>query len=341
MIASSRKDHPVPNPKIPDGMFKFFSLGTVAENKKLDSHTIRVTPIEQLQMLDGEIKSDPTTQEVEGKDSDGKSYTATTITDNAIEADWFPLDAGDRMTSPDVRRGERVLIWRYGDSDDYYWTPTGLDNHLRKLETVVHMYSATADESVTELTADNAYVVSVSTHKKAITITTSTANGEPTKWCLQLNTADGRLMFTEDGGNTVEIDAKNSLIELLNADKSRMSLDKTNIYVYADDGLFIETGKSVEIKTQTVKIDCKDYTLNCTNHTVNSTTTKIATTTATISGTTITLDAPTSKITGNLAVTGSLTTGPQASIGGLTIADGMIQCQGIVSTGPVRAPNID
>lgn len=324
----------------PDGLLKIYSLGKVAENKALDSHSIRVTPIEQLQMLDGEIKSDPTDHESEGTDASGQSYTATSTTDNAIVADWLPLTGGYQMTSPDVRRGERVLLWRYGDGDDFYWTALGMDNELRKLETVVHMYSATADETVEELTADNSYVVSISTHTKALTVTTSKANGEHTGWCLQLNTAEGRLMFTEDNGNTVEIDAKNALIELVNADKTRLSLDRTNMYVYADDGLFIETGKSVEIKTQTYKIDCKDYTLNCTNNTVKSSTTKMTSDTTMIQGSAITLDGPT-KVGGDLTVTGALTTGPNATIGGLTISDGIIRCAGITSTGRVNAPNIN
>jgi hypothetical protein len=242
--------------------FKFASWGIVANNKAMSENTIQVTPIEQLTMLDGELGSIPTEQEAEGQDASGQSYTSKVTSDTAVEADWLPgLGAGNRVTSPDVRRGERVMLFQYADDDKYYWTSLGLDNHLRKLETVIYSWSATTDEAVDGTTDGNCYSLEVSTHAGQITLKTSTKNGEHCMYAIQIDAKNGRVMMVDDIDNEFVFDSKNTHLWMKNADGTLMELNKKQFHVYAPDDIFMEAVNSILMKTKDFRIECNDYKL--------------------------------------------------------------------------------
>ena len=117
-------------------LFHVYTIGRAASNRKLSSPLLEVYPIEHFGYLDGEINSDPTTTKASGVDANGKAYTTSVTTTNSIQATWIQWGS-NRTTPPDVRRGERVLLWRYADTDQFYWTTLGMDDYLRRLETVV------------------------------------------------------------------------------------------------------------------------------------------------------------------------------------------------------------
>lgn len=207
---------------------KTYSIGQVAENKALNSKEIQVIPIEAMTMLDGEAKSNPGFMEDSGIDSKGTSYASKTIVDNVLTATWLPVSS-NRMTAPDVRRGERVLIWQYADADEYYWTDLGWDYHLRKKETVRWAISATEDENETEFNPENCYYVEVSSHNQTITLSTTKKLGEPFAYTFQFNLKAGVVVLSDDAGNYIEFDSKETQILLHNMEGTEISLDKRNI----------------------------------------------------------------------------------------------------------------
>src|ERR1700690_1198965 len=91
--------------------FKIVSIGIVAENKVMSSKEVDCVPIESMNMLDGEIKSNPTTVETTGVDSSGKNFSTKAIVDGTVKATWLPFGS-NRASAPDVRRGERVYLWQ-------------------------------------------------------------------------------------------------------------------------------------------------------------------------------------------------------------------------------------
>lgn len=249
---------------------KLFSLGIVANNKALSSNIIKVTPIESLTMLDGELISEPTDVEAAGVDASGTSYSTKITTDNAIEAEWLPTDT-NRRTAPDVRRGERVLIYQVADTDQYRWQSLNMDLKLRKLETVIYSFSGTADEEADSTDPDNCYSLEISTHTGQITLRTSKANEEHCVYAFQLNTKEGRALLTDDLGNEFEIDSKNTIIQLLNADKSLVKLNKLQIEMFAKDSITAIAKNSILFKTNNFKIDCSTYRLECATGSVKGT----------------------------------------------------------------------
>ena len=324
-----------------------YSLGKAAENKPLSENRLMVIPIEHLMLLDGELKSEPTENEKEGVDATGQHYSVSATTDNAIEADWLPYNGGYQMTAPDVRRDERVLIWRFADSDEFYWTPLGLDNHLRKLETMSFMVSGTRDEEEEELSPDNSYVFTISTHEGHISLTTSKANEEATCWAMQFNTKDGRFLLTEENGNEVEIHGIDNYISLLNADKTHVELDRRDIRIFCENDFRLEAQNSIYIKTKTFTTDCDTYTLNCESSyelncqtmTVNAdSSVKINTANLTVKSDSNTFDTPNSTFTGSVECDSLNAT--SAAIGGVTISSGNIQCNTVNASVAVNAPNL-
>ena len=222
-----------------------YSLGVVAENKLLTSNDILVTPIEQLPMLDGEIKSNPTKIESSGIDSSGNAYQSSALVDQTVKAEWLPLSDGNRLTAPDVRRGAKVHLYRYGDTDKIYWVCEGTDLKLRKLETVVWGISATTDEKTASNTKENMYWIEMSSHSKTITLHTSKKNGEFCTYSCQFNLVHGRFLLTDDLGNEFDFNSRDTQLSFKNADGTEFELNKENIFGKANGSIHLKAGKSM------------------------------------------------------------------------------------------------
>lgn len=262
---------------------KIYSLGIVANNKALSSDEVEVTPIEPMQLIDGEIVSTPRDLETTGVDADGVTYNVKVTADNAIVAKWLPIGS-NRRTAPDVRRGERVLLFQYGDMDTFYWTDMGWDAKLRKLETVLFSVSGTADEDEDSLAEDKCYSLEISTHTGQITLRTSKANKEFCIYAFQFNTKEGRVLLIDELGNEVLLDSKNTLISLKNADGTYVKLDKEDIKAYAPNNIHVEAVSDMTLLAKTFTMKAQTATLEAQTMTQKASTMLIDTGTLEVKG---------------------------------------------------------
>lgn len=252
-----------------ESLFHIHSFGYAAENKALDTLFLEVYPVETLSYVDGELVSFKEKVEDEGEDAEGNKYKVEALTANSIKCLWMPFGS-NRRTAPDVRRGERILIWKYGDADCYYWSICGLDDVLRRLETVVYAFSNTKDESVKELTPDNSYWFQISTHLKLITLGTSTSDGEPFAYTIQLNTKEGLFIITDDKGNYIELESARNYIHVENADGSTYTLEGNDIKTFSKSTISHKT-ETFSIEADTVNVTSKNTNMVATvKHSVNS-----------------------------------------------------------------------
>lgn len=226
---------------------RFWSFGYVAENKEPLVLEISAVPVDHLSFVDGELKSDTTPLTVSGIDADNQSWEDTIDMSNAVTAKWLPL-GGNRITPEDVRRGETVILYRYGMNEDLYWTSTGLTNKLRKLETGIYTWSAHQNLDDHSVTPENHYFLEISTHSKMITLSTSKANEEPFKYVFQFNTDEGKVHLYDDVGNEFFLDSEETIIRLLNEDKTKIELDKKCIDIYAEEDLTAKIDRNMTIK---------------------------------------------------------------------------------------------
>ena len=318
------------NPEI-SGL-RIYSIGRAANNKALNSKELEITPIEQLSMLDGELVSLPFDSEVNGQSADGSQYSAKVTLNTALTASWFPMNSNRKMP-PDIRRGERVIIWRYKDTDQFYWTETGWDDHLRRLETVHFRFSATADEAADMDDPKNYYHLQVSTHEGMIHLETMRENGEKAKYVLQINTKDGTAALADDFGNFWQLESLINRISIQNGDGSLWQLDKKKIYGYAPDQMHVIAENKIHWQT-------KDFLLECQTGNINASTSfKIKTPKFDVESDTNTFTTPDTTFTGNVGVNGSFTSEGAATFKQPSTFEQKITANGIQSSAPIQGPS--
>ena len=249
------------------------SIGHAASNLPLDSNMLEVYPVEEVGYADGEINDHKETIEMSGVDAQGNEYSDVIETSNSVLAEWLPWGS-NRYTAPNVRRGEKVMLWQYAEVDKYYWTIMGTEDHLRRLETVIYNYSNTRDESVTKLDSTNSYSIIISTHTKEITVQTCKSDGEAFEYIAKIDAAKGLFVVTDDTGNQISIQSGEKRVSLNNADGTSVVLDKKNITMTAPETIELNA-KSVKVNTQTHEVNAKSSTLKSQTYNVNSTTTSI------------------------------------------------------------------
>lgn len=234
-------------------------MGIVAENKKLSSDMIEASPIQDLPLLDKEITDDAKesiqpSQNADGVSAQNKSYASITV-----PAKWLPIAGGNRHTPPDVRRGAVVMLYQVGDEKRYYWTTLTNDHHLRKLETVLYVFSATQEENA-PVNGDNYYYLEVSTHTKCVTFHTSKADGEPFTYDIQINTKEGKIVITDDINNYILLDSKEKQLRLENADGCFLEIKAKNGHFNIVDNLLVDVGQNMTTNVG------QTNTVNASNH---------------------------------------------------------------------------
>lgn len=240
----------------------FYSIGVVAVNKKLTSDFVEITPIEDIPYLDGEITDNFEEYKASGKDHLGNSFNVKMDTTASIRAKWLPAGNSNRITSPDVRRGEHVAIYKFGDADEYYWATLLQDKHIRRLETVIYSFSNNREENVID-TPTSTYFFEVSTHKKLIHIHTSKNDKEPFIYDIQLDTKNGNFVLRDDDDNYIFLDSKERHIKLHNKDTSYMEMDKKIINIHSLEEVNIKTKHYTLHATESMKTLTKDYEEVC------------------------------------------------------------------------------
>lgn len=271
---------------------RFYSIGIVAANKPLDSMDIEVTAVEDTPMLHGEITDNIEKYSAKGQGANNDAFQVEAKTTASLKATWTPIGNPNRRTAPDVRRGEKVILYQFGDADKYWWSTLENDAKLRRLETIVWGVSNNSKENVQD-DANSMYWLEVSTHKKLIHVQTTKSDGEKFAYTFQINAKEGSLTIGDDAENYITIDSGEKLIKLHNT-----------------DGTFIELrGKSIRMNaSEGVHTDAKDIS------------TQSETSTITASGST-SINSPSNAITGGTAITGMGNNGSGITFDKLVVND--------------------
>lgn len=227
------------------------SWGLVANVKGRPDFEVKVVPIEYRfgvleSVLDQPEEDEETYQTDEGEE------IVNVIRGTAITAKWLKFNT-NRITAPDVRRNDQVMIWRLGNTDRYFWTDMNVSN-VKRLETVVYAWSADPENPIKD-DLSNAYFLEISTHNKSITLQTSQANNEPFGYTMQLNTGDGVFQLVDTDENIMYLNSADTVIGFKNAMGTEFRLDKKDIHGYAPDSMYFKA-------ENTVKWECTDFILN-------------------------------------------------------------------------------
>lgn len=215
--------------------FKPIGIGYVMSNKLLRKMDIEVYLPEQANMRDGEILPGTKDLKYALEDINNLVRQGKITTANTIPATWLPMTA-HHLEAPSVRRGERVLIYAMANSKTYYWKEMGLDENLRKLDTIVIAISATKDEKDTTLTAENTYWMEFSSHSKKVAIVTSMANGEPFGYQAFIDTDKGEFRVIDSVNNYMELVSSENKLQMVSAEGAFSKVQENTVQLQTPDG---------------------------------------------------------------------------------------------------------
>jgi len=208
---------------------KLYSLGIVTENKPEGTDYILVTPIEKISIQEpGYINETQRTYKSTLKDIDGKENNQEIKATNKIRAKWIPFGHSNRLTAPDVRAGETVILFKFGDVDEYYWTTIFREPSLRRLENVVYGFS-NIKGGTEAFDKNTSYWFQVDTIHKKVHLHTADNDGEYTAFDIFINTKKGIMIVTDNLGEIIEINAENNKINITTAKEVNITAPTINL----------------------------------------------------------------------------------------------------------------
>lgn len=301
-----------------------YGIGRATHDLEYGSKVLKVADIEKLPAQHGKLNNKATTVTSNSTDSLGRTHAAKGKIGAGIPCTWINY-FGNRLLAPDIRSGERVLIWRYGDSNDYFWTPTNLDEEFRTLEHLILGVSNRKAKGKGKLNRDNTYFFELDTYNKIINLQTSKSDGEKFIYNIRIDGKKHTVFVGDNVGNEYTIDSLNTKVQLKNKDGSLFALNKKDINVSCSGNY-----------TATVE---NAYTVTCESYTINSKTNTFSASMSTFDG---------AVKCASLSIGGGGKSGDSACTvtGGMNVQGGIIADQikvgagGIQSDGPITAPNL-
>lgn len=245
--------------------YHYIGMGTVSENKPLGSRVILYRPVEENPLTPGDMVSENLRLESKFKDSKGIEKTATLYTNTSRDALWLPDDSF-RLTAPDVRRGEKVKLYRYGDQVQVYWKEMGDGKGKRRGETIILGASGRLDlpnstKSEKDAIIEEHYRIEMSGHQRIINISTAAANKEVSVYSLLLDGGNGIISLADAEGNELTLDTKAKRWAMRNNEGSYVILDKQNIMIGSEDSVFMQSDKKIAIQTKQFFLKCEEFYL--------------------------------------------------------------------------------
>ena len=214
--------------------FRPFSKGVATENLQPGSRTLPITLAEMFPAQAGEITSRYDTQEITGQNAEGTSYASKATTTSSITAEWLPFGS-NRISAPNIRRNEAVLVWATADHSEYRWTALGDHDDYRNTEIVIFGFRAAKDYEKKPNTTDSMYCFEVNTERGLIAVSTTTDRGEFTRTALVWDTAEGTWTYEDGVKNKICSDAKERMIWMENADGSQVGIHQGRAWMKAPD----------------------------------------------------------------------------------------------------------
>ena len=207
--------------------YRSIGRGKLVEHKKQGSMDIEVIPMDQQPYQAGALVADIEEVDATGTDARGNTYSSSMKTSKAITATW--LGHGDnRVTAPDVRRGEIVDLLEYHDTQKIFWQALSGDHGKRRKEKATHRFSMTDDESVTELTDENSISVDHDGENGMTTLRVPSVGGKAGV-TFQMNSKEGTACILVGDNSFVQIESEGDTITAQNEAGSYVMLEGDDI----------------------------------------------------------------------------------------------------------------
>lgn len=223
---------------------KTYCIGIVTKNKPVGTDIIEFYPSEKLSFEDGKVDEIKEEKSSATPNINGVTHQAKSERSAVMEARWFPDGNDGRQTAPDVVNGETVRIYRYADSETYYWNTMLREPNLRRLEHVVTAYS-NLKSGRKPFGVESSYGWLFSTLDKKVRIWTSQSDGESFSYELLIDTKENTVRLKDNVGNEFGINSEEKIVFLKNADNSQVVLNGSKIETSSSESISETTGSKV------------------------------------------------------------------------------------------------
>ena len=252
------------------------NIGIAAEDKFYNSNLLKVYITSILPNFQNEL-SDQTIEEkinINRLDySDKKINIKESIkvkTSNIITAEYFGIFT-NRTFSPDIRKGEQVLVLNLYNNDKHYWISLGRDDNLRQLEKF-RLAISNDKRKVKVLSEDNTYYIELDTlHKKSILLRTSKSDNEKFRYLIHIDAKNNNITLEDDDDNYIKLKSDIPQIKLKNKNNAFVNIDKDDIFINAPRDLRINVGRMMVVNTNDAVFNNTEvFQINTNNFDVNA-----------------------------------------------------------------------
>lgn len=219
--------------------------GYAAADKANDSRTLYVFCEELLPFVSGELSAsviDSNISTTDGKDK----YTGKVGTTNVIKCTYRDDSGANKAFPPFIRKGEQVRVFNIGDTDQWYWAPTGRNDNARRTDCVRYFVGDTLENNP-DLTDDNTYYLELNTRTdQKVEISTANTNGEKFRYKFQISPKTNSVTLCDDSGNIIMIESDKPRITLANNKNSIIQMDGINITVACNGDMKFKADGNME-----------------------------------------------------------------------------------------------
>jgi hypothetical protein len=219
--------------------------GHAVADKENDSRKLLVYPDRLLPFQQGKLDGKDVSYQLQTKDSKGNLIQANAKASNYIVCYYRDSQSGLNSV-PNVRKGESVTIYNYGDTDQWYWKSQAWNDGARRTDSIRFGVSGTLENN-TNLNDDNSYFMELDTRNaKHFHISTSKMNGESFRYHFLIDAAKSRVVITDDAqpSNQFFIDSANTVVGMKNKDNSMIVLDKKTISLVCDEDIIMKSNNT-------------------------------------------------------------------------------------------------
>ena len=244
-----------------ESLLKLWALGTVTRDKPFGVDIIMVTPTERdtMQKGDPSIAEDSIDQKVDSPTgvAGGQTLKGT----KEMPATWFPDGDNYVMTSPMVRVGETVKLYKYADKDELFWTTVYREPSLRRIERFV-IGASNLSSPGDPFDLESAYSMDFDTLSKAIRIRTTHSDGEKFSYTLELFPKESLFRVMDNVGNIICLDSENTNVYLEDISGGRFETRDGHPRIYGPKGVFIETPAQFHVQAGDTLINAGSNLVN-------------------------------------------------------------------------------
>lgn len=214
-------------------------------DKSESSRNLKVYCKDLLFLMQGELSAKNIENTVKSNGTDKSVKTSNITGKNYIDCVYGgDFTNSNRAYPPDVRKGETVKIFQYGDSDQWYWMGCDRSQSLRKTERVRWHVNDTLENDC-NLTDDNTYYFEMDTRQhKHILFSTSQSDGEEHQYRFKISPEDSQIIISDEKMNMFVLDTNQTRITMANEKGSLIQLDGENIKIMCTGQILIQSKNS-------------------------------------------------------------------------------------------------